>query len=95
MRRPPDPLIPKKNRIRRYGRNHAQPVNRDVANSGELDVGMIRTQRLSTAVFELLQRLQRGFHEASLFLIAFEQADQITRLGQSRTQRALKCFGLL
>ena len=70
-------------------------MNREVANSGEQDVGMIGTPRLGTAVVKLLQRLQRGFHEASLFLIAFEQADQITRLGQSRTQRALKCFGLL
>ena len=70
-------------------------MNREVANSGELDVGVIGTPRLGADVFELLQRLQRGFHEASLFLIAFEQADQITRLGPTRTQRALKCFGLL
>ena len=80
-------LIPKKKPHASAGKEaHAQLVNREIANSDELDVAVIRTQRLCADVFQLFQRPQRGFHEAVLFLIAFDQTDQITGITQSPAQ---------
>ena len=63
----------------------------------ELSVADGREGRLPLRlnVLQLLQRSQRGFHKAVLFLMAFDQANQITAITESTAQQVTKCFGLV
>ena len=64
--------------------------NSGIAGSRLRELSVAREQRTTAAaapnVLHLLQRTQRGLHNAVLFLMAFDQANRITGLTERTAQ---------